>query len=248
MHQSERRLAKYPFVVRWLLRPLARAASRTIAVSAFLAERLSELELAVRPVVIPNVVSVSEPTAFPTTPPFAIAHVSIMGPAKNLPGLLEAVRLLRERRTDFVLRLVGDGECRADARGTALSRHGTRRDRRVRGAQERRRGSRHPCDLCVHRGQQYARDLLGECRRVAHVRSPGALNALRRSRGVHHAGCGAPRRSRPMRMRWPTGSTGCWTISRSSTRNCFTSTLGRGSRLKSLHSGSWRSTGRCWMA
>jgi glycosyltransferase involved in cell wall biosynthesis len=43
-----------------------------------------------------------------------ITHVSIMGPAKNLDTLLTAVDQLRRTRTDFTLRLVGDGECRAD--------------------------------------------------------------------------------------------------------------------------------------
>jgi glycosyltransferase involved in cell wall biosynthesis/GT2 family glycosyltransferase len=113
--QSERRLVKYPLVVRWLLRPLARGASRTIAVSRHLADRLRELDLtAGEPIVIPNVVPVSEPTSLPLGAPYLIAHVSVMGPAKNLEGLLEAVQRLRERRDDFVLRLVGDGELRQD--------------------------------------------------------------------------------------------------------------------------------------
>jgi len=112
--QSDRRLVRTPGVVRLLLRPLARGASRTIAVSSMLAGRLSELGLAVDPVVIPNVVPVSEASPRVDSLPRAITHVSIMGPAKNLGSLLEAVRRLRERRTDFVVRLVGDGECRSE--------------------------------------------------------------------------------------------------------------------------------------
>ena len=102
-------------VVRWLLRPLALGAKRTIAVSRFLGDRLVELGLAAgEPVIIGNVVPVHEPTPLPVSTPHVIAHVSVMGPAKNLPGLLRAVDQLRTVRSDFVLRLVGDGEMRAD--------------------------------------------------------------------------------------------------------------------------------------
>jgi len=110
---SRRRLVRTPGVVPLLLRPLARGASRTIAVSRFLAARLVELGLAVNPVVIPNVVPVSRPAARATGGRHIIAHVSIMGPAKNLGALLQAVDHLRARRTDFMLRLIGDGESRA---------------------------------------------------------------------------------------------------------------------------------------
>jgi glycosyltransferase involved in cell wall biosynthesis len=111
---SERRLVRTPGVVRFLLRPLARGASRTIVVSRFLAERLTDLGLAVEPVVVPNVVPVTDPVAPPVAERHAIAHVSIMGPAKNLGALLQAVDQLRRRRTDFVLRLIGDGESRVE--------------------------------------------------------------------------------------------------------------------------------------
>ncbi|MBI5231732.1 MAG: glycosyltransferase [Coriobacteriales bacterium] len=114
MPQSKRRLVRTPGVVGLLLRPIARAASRTIAVSRVLADRLAELGLATDPIVIPNVVPVSDPSPLPTKPPFTVAHVSIMGPAKNIAGLLAAVKQLRERRSDFRVLLVGDGECRAD--------------------------------------------------------------------------------------------------------------------------------------
>lgn len=110
---SNRRLVRTPGVLPVLLRPLARSASRTIAVSRFLADRLVELGLAVDPVVIPNVVPVAPATPLPRASPHVIAHVSIMSPAKNIGALLQAVDRLRGRRTDFVLRLVGDGECRA---------------------------------------------------------------------------------------------------------------------------------------
>jgi glycosyltransferase involved in cell wall biosynthesis/GT2 family glycosyltransferase len=110
---SARRLVRTPGVVPILLRPLARGASRTIAVSRYLADRLVELRLAVDPVVVPNVVPVSTPAPMPVADVHAIAHISIMGPAKNLGALLQAVDRLRGRRTDFLLRLIGDGESRA---------------------------------------------------------------------------------------------------------------------------------------
>ena len=119
--QSERRLAKHPLVVLLLLRPLAHGASRTIAVSRFLADRLVQLGLAVDPIVIPNVVPACEPMPMPLDAPHVVSHVSVMGPAKNLDMLLEAVSRLRARRADFVVRLVGDGENRPDLEKAAAS-------------------------------------------------------------------------------------------------------------------------------
>lgn len=109
---SKRHLVRTPGVVPLLLRPLARGAARTIAVSHFLAARLVALGLASDPVVIPNVVPPSAPAPTARRKPHVIAHVSIMGPAKNLGALLQAVGALRRRRSDFELRLIGDGESR----------------------------------------------------------------------------------------------------------------------------------------
>ena len=95
---SNRRLVKTPGALPLLLRPLAHGASRTVAVSRFLADRLSALGLAVDPVVIPNIVPVAEASPMPTAAPHVIAHVSIMSPAKNIGTLLEAVGHLRARR------------------------------------------------------------------------------------------------------------------------------------------------------
>ncbi|PKQ38021.1 MAG: hypothetical protein CVT59_05410 [Actinobacteria bacterium HGW-Actinobacteria-1] len=117
--QSERRLVRTPGMLPVVLRPLARRASRTIAVSRYLGDRLVELRLAHDPVIIPNVVPVSEPAPLAATAPHVIAHVSVMGPAKNLPGLMHAIDSLRVRRRDFVLRLAGDGERRAEAESLA---------------------------------------------------------------------------------------------------------------------------------
>lgn len=112
--QSDRKLVKYRPVVRWLLRPLALGASRTIAVSRFLADRLVELGLAKGPVVVPNVVPECTPASTVSTGRKRIAHVSVMGPAKNLPALLEAVERLSRKRDDFELVLAGDGEMRVE--------------------------------------------------------------------------------------------------------------------------------------
>lgn len=112
--ESTRKLVRTPGSLRFLLRPLAQRASRVIAVSRYLADRLSELGLANAPLVIPNVVPISLPRPTASGSPHVITHVSNMGPAKNLTALLEATSLLRSHRQDFTLRLVGDGECRSD--------------------------------------------------------------------------------------------------------------------------------------
>lgn len=116
---SRRRLVRTPGALPLLLRPLARGAARTIAVSRFLADRLTALGLAVDPIVIPNVVPVGAPSPLPLAPPHVVAHVSIMSPAKDIGGLLRAIARLRGRRADFLLRLAGDGECRAELERTA---------------------------------------------------------------------------------------------------------------------------------
>lgn len=118
---SERRLVRTPGMLPVVLRPLARGAKRTIAVSRFLGDRLVEIGLASDPVIIPNVVPLSEASPLATAAPHVIAHVSVMGPAKNLPGLLHAIDALRARRDDFVVRLAGDGERRAEAEALAAS-------------------------------------------------------------------------------------------------------------------------------
>ncbi|MDZ4655870.1 MAG: glycosyltransferase [Coriobacteriia bacterium] len=61
----------------------------------------------------------SDPSAVSDDPLHVIAHVSVMGPAKNLPALLQAVNQLRGCRSDFVLRLAGDGERRTEAEALA---------------------------------------------------------------------------------------------------------------------------------
>ncbi|MDZ4168037.1 MAG: glycosyltransferase [Coriobacteriia bacterium] len=111
---SKRRLVRTPGMLPLVLRPLAREASAYIAVSRFLADRLVELGLTKNPVVIPNVVPdcQAQPTVFEA--PHVIAHVSVMGPAKNLDSLLRATDILRRERDDFIVSLAGDGECREE--------------------------------------------------------------------------------------------------------------------------------------
>lgn len=118
---SERRLVRTPGMVPLVLRPMARGASRTIAVSRFLGDRLAELGLAVDPVVIPNVVPECAPTPSAGEPPHVVMHVSVMGAAKNIEGLLYAADRLRARRSDFRLRLVGDGRLRDGLEALAAS-------------------------------------------------------------------------------------------------------------------------------
>ncbi|MDO8987051.1 MAG: glycosyltransferase, partial [Coriobacteriia bacterium] len=119
--QSRRRLVRTPGMLRFLLRPLAQRASATIAVSRYLGDRLVELGLADNVAIIPNALSSCKPASPVVTAPHVIAHVSVMGPAKNLPTLLHAIKDVMARRSDFLLRLVGDGECRGEAEGLAAS-------------------------------------------------------------------------------------------------------------------------------
>ena len=110
---SERRLVRTPGVVPILLRPLARGASRTIAVSRLPGRPAGGARPGRRPRRHPQRRAGDQPAPMPSAERHAIAHVSIMGPAKNLGALLQAVDRLRGRRTDFLLRLIGDGESRA---------------------------------------------------------------------------------------------------------------------------------------
>jgi len=109
---TNRKLTKYPLFVRHVLAPLAAGAVSTITVSRFLGERLVELGLAKDPVVVPNAVRPVKAYPQVTRKPHLITHVSVMGPAKNIAGLLQACARLSARRADFRLRLVGDGELR----------------------------------------------------------------------------------------------------------------------------------------
>lgn len=119
--ESRRRLVRTPGMLPLVLRPLARGAARTIAVSRHLADRLEDLGLARVALVVPNVVLLAPALPRQHGLPRRIVHVSIMGPAKDLPGLIAAAARLRERRRDFVLSLVGDGECRPEVEARVAS-------------------------------------------------------------------------------------------------------------------------------
>ncbi len=86
-------------------------ASAMIAVSTHLAEALAAGGYSLRPVVVPNIVPDVErpPLPTPAQPP-RILHVSLLRSyEKNIPMLLEAVRMVDERGHQFLLRFVGDG-------------------------------------------------------------------------------------------------------------------------------------------
>ena len=109
---TDRALLRVPGMLAMVLRPLAIRAARYVAPSQRLADRLMALRLAESVTVIPNIVPVREPAPRPVRAggePSHILSVSSMGPAKNIPLLLQAVAILRARRDDFVLDLVGDG-------------------------------------------------------------------------------------------------------------------------------------------
>jgi glycosyltransferase involved in cell wall biosynthesis len=113
---TDRMLVRTPGVLQLVLRPLARHAAAYIAVSKQLGKRLQELGIHGDVKVIPNVVP-DRPlvTPIPPRPPHRILHVSQLGPAKNIPLLLQSVAELRRRRHDFVLEIGGDSPYRSDA-------------------------------------------------------------------------------------------------------------------------------------
>jgi len=109
---TERKLIRTPGMLPFVLRPLAQKAAAYIAPSTCAAKRLEELGLYSPVQVISNVVPVRQPAPLSTKEPKRIVHVSQLGPAKNLSLLLRAIARLRDRRNDFVLDIVGDGQCR----------------------------------------------------------------------------------------------------------------------------------------
>lgn len=94
-----------------LYRILARRACRLVTVSEFLKTRMLERGIMARYEVVPNIVEVKEPA--PNTKERSkktILYVGAFRKVKNLPLLVEAVRLLAEKRRDFRVIVVGDGE------------------------------------------------------------------------------------------------------------------------------------------
>lgn len=102
-----------PLVQRWMIRTIYRGASRCSAVSDYLAGLLAERFGIRRPAVIPNLVDTTlfRPCSASDNAhhqPFRFIHVSTLNYAKNPGQLMEAVRLLKERKEDaFVLDIYG---------------------------------------------------------------------------------------------------------------------------------------------
>jgi len=111
--ETEMRFMNLPGVLPLLIRPLAHKASAYIAVSDVLADRIKFLGLSDRVTVIPNVLSAemsdSDLSRKKCSGKIEILHASILSPAKNLPLLLEATKLLSESRDDFHLSIIGEG-------------------------------------------------------------------------------------------------------------------------------------------
>jgi len=111
--ETEMRFMNLPGVLPLLIRPLAHKASAYIAVSDVLADRIKFLGLSDRITVIPNVLSAemsdSDLSRRRGSGKIEILHASILSPAKNLPLLLEATKLLSESRDDFHLSIIGEG-------------------------------------------------------------------------------------------------------------------------------------------
>lgn len=116
---TDRKLVHTPGMLRFVLRPLAHQASAYIAVSKWFAQRLEQLGLAPHVQVVGNVV----PARKNVVPYDAgtlvengtkrILHVSLLGPAKNLPLLFRAIAQTSKVRQDFVLDIIGDGASRS---------------------------------------------------------------------------------------------------------------------------------------
>lgn len=98
-----------------------RAVQRVLPVSESLRAAIQAYGISARFEVIPNVVSTElftpEPSSVLTQGsrgPKRLLTVSLLRPQKGVPYLLEALYELRQRRTDVVLDIVGDGESRQE--------------------------------------------------------------------------------------------------------------------------------------
>lgn len=91
-------------------------AARTLPVSEGLRRSVAKLAWRRDFALIPNVVDTSRfyPREGPSEAPFKILCVANLVPVKGVPILVEAAALLLQRRRDWTLDIVGDGEQRAD--------------------------------------------------------------------------------------------------------------------------------------
>lgn len=123
--QSTRKLLRMPFMLRGVLRPLAKRALGYSAPSQFLAKSLANLGLVkslenVR--VIPNAIPLSEAVDMPQDSVLRFVHVSSFSPAKNMALMLDALNRVKADRGDVRLELIGNSEFRAKAQEMVAER------------------------------------------------------------------------------------------------------------------------------
>lgn len=107
---------------RWLARWAARRVKVVLPVSQALREAMQRIGIKGRYVVVPNTVNVRlfEPClngadgATASGGKKRLVTVALLTPEKGIPVLLRALRILRSRRSDFVLDIVGDGPQRVE--------------------------------------------------------------------------------------------------------------------------------------
>ena len=92
-------------------------------VSGRLRRAMSDLGIRARFAVMPNTVDADafEPSAFVPGKPTRILVVGGLSPVKDVPNLISAAGVLRSRRSDFRVDIVGDGEDRARCEALARS-------------------------------------------------------------------------------------------------------------------------------
>lgn len=105
---SERGFVNRPWLLRCLVRPLARRARVYVAVSKYLQGVLADLGIHDDIRVVPNIVPPLPVTPYATGDISQLVHVSHLTPVKNITLLLDSIALVASRRQDFRLVLVGN--------------------------------------------------------------------------------------------------------------------------------------------
>lgn len=98
-------------ISRFLMRRAGRSAGAVIAVSRFQSRAIQAHGIAREPDIIPNIVRPMKVTPMPSaTSGVVVGHVSLMvDSSKDISGLLAAMRLVADERSDVQLLLAGDG-------------------------------------------------------------------------------------------------------------------------------------------
>jgi len=118
-----------PFLYRYINKLILREASGVHNVSGFLQDCIQQIVPLRNPTIIPNVVNTDlfRPQGVKEKPPagwlFRFVHVSSFEVGKNVRGILEAFRLLAQRRTDWELILVGPADEDIRLYGSPISQH-----------------------------------------------------------------------------------------------------------------------------